>query len=60
MSKLLQAGVAVPKRIFEGRYTMARREVVVEVQTALLLSVHPSQQIVWVVCDSIVATVHQC
>jgi hypothetical protein len=31
MSKLLQPGLPVPKRIFEGRYTMARREVVVEV-----------------------------
>jgi hypothetical protein len=32
MARWLQVGTAVPKRIFEGRYTLIRRELVVEVQ----------------------------
>ena len=31
MSKLLAPGNTVPKRIFEGRYTLSKQEVVVEV-----------------------------
>jgi hypothetical protein len=37
MSKLLQPGLPVPKRIFEGRYTMTRREVVVEVSVLCMV-----------------------
>ena len=33
MAKLLKTGTAIPKKIFEGRYTLNKREVNVEVGT---------------------------